>query len=259
MTDQTGPQDDESRTDGTPGTSPDARRGEEPESVLTGFSWDDPSGSTRPDPAAASSSTPQGDEPGHGSSAYVKQAPQAPDAQPPAASYPSAPGASPEPYVQAPGQPYGQAPSQPYGQGEPYGQQYGQQANQQADPYAAPSTGYGQSAEYTSTPQPYAYGPPPLSAEAEKARSNAVLWTVLNVVAVFFCVNLLSIVGAILAAVAIGRARDDVQSARNLTKWSWILFAIGFAVAALLVIGFVVLALAGALGTAGLNGEFSSL
>ncbi len=63
----------------------------------------------------------------------------------------------------------------------------------------------------------------------------------------------------ILAAVAIGKARVDVEASRNLTKWSWILFAVGFALALLLVIGFVALGLAGALGTATMNDEFSSL
>lgn len=249
MTDQTGRPDDENRPDGTPEQTPDAQpdRGESaPESVLTGFSWDDPSGAapTRPDDSEANaSSEPQGGEPSYGSSAYVPQAPEAPAQYPPAAPYPPAPpGASSDPYGQAPGQQYGQQ-----GQGEPYGQQ--------PTPYAPQSTGYGQSAEYTATPQPYAYGPPPLTPDAEKARSNAVLWTILNGVAIFLCGNLLAIAGVILAAVAIGKARVDVESSRNLTKWSWILFATGFALGALLIIVIIF----GFIGTAGLSSEFSSL
>ena len=143
-----------------------------------------------------------------------------------------------ETYGQGAQPPYGQPPAtQPYGQ-QPYGQGgYGQ-------------GGYGTSAEYTSTRQPYAYGPPPLSPEGEKARSNAILWAVLNGIAIFFG-NLLSIGGVVLALLAIGKARDDVDGARTLTRWSWILFAVGFALWLLLIIGALALfglALAGSIG-----------
>ena len=131
------------------------------------------------------------------------------------------------------GSPYEQP--QSYGQQQPYGQ------------------GYGQSASYTTTPQPYAYGPPPLSPEAEKARSSAVLWTILNGVGIFFG-NLFCIVGVILAAVAIGKARTDVPGARSLVTWSWILFAIGFAVGLLLAIASIVAFFA--LGASSLGSEF---
>jgi len=92
-----------------------------------------------------------------------------------------------------------------------------------------------------------------MSPEAEKVRSSAVLWTILNVVGFFFG-NFLSVPGIALAAVAIGKARDDVQGARNLVKWSWILFAIGFAFWLLLVIGAFVFFIL--LGTAGAAGGF---
>jgi len=157
---------------------------------------------------------------------------QTPAAYPPAAPYPPA-DSSPVPA----GSPYEQQ-QPPYGQQELYGQQ---------QPYGR---GYGQSAPYTTTPQPYAYGPPPRSPEAEKVRSSAVLWTILNVVGFFFG-NVLSVGGIVLAAVAIGKTRDDVQGARNLVKWSWILFAIGFAFWLLVIVAFVLFVVAGAAGAAG--------
>jgi hypothetical protein len=69
-----------------------------------------------------------------------------------------------------------------------------------------------------------------MSPEAEDVRGKAVLWTILNGVAIAFCLNLGAIVGVILAAMAIGRSRTDVASARRLVRWSWIWFIIGFVV-----------------------------
>ncbi len=160
------------------------------------------------------------------------------------------PGPSQNPYGQ-PTNPYGQ----PSGTPDPYPQAHGEQ--QAASPYGQQQPygqGYGPSASYTTTPQPYAYGPPPLSPEGEKVRSSAILWTILNGVAIFLCANLLSIGGVALAAIAIGKTRDDVQGARNLVKWSWILFAIGFAFWLLIAIGYVVLFVV--LGTASLSSGF---
>ena len=188
---------------------------------------DRPQDGSRPQDGDGSSQAP--DQGGSVFGGYYPGATSAPDpsgqtpaAYPPAAPYPPA-DSSPAPA------------GSPYGQQQPYGQ------------------GYGQSASYTTTPQPYAYGPPPMSPEAEKVRSSAVLWTILNVVGFFFG-NFLSVVGFALAAVAIGKARDDVQGARNLVKWSWILFAIGFAFWLLLVIGAFVFFIL--LGTAGAAGGF---
>ncbi|WP_380165483.1 hypothetical protein [Jannaschia sp. R86511] len=245
-----------------------------PESVLTGFSWDDPSGAapTRPEqpagsdqpapdaPAAdapaygtaqASDTPPSSDEPSYGTP--YGATPEAPAQYPPAAPYPPA-GAQQDPYGQGAYGPTGQA-GQPGQGGEGYaaaGQAYGQPYGQQPAPYAG---GYGQSAPYTSTPQPYAYGPPPLSPEAEKVRSSAILWTVLNGISIFVCFNVFAIGGVICAAIGIGKARDDVQGARNLVKWSWILFAIGFALGLLLLIGYIVFVI-GVIGTAGMNSGF---
>ncbi|MFC3687017.1 hypothetical protein [Aquipuribacter hungaricus] len=246
-----------------------SRASDSQDSVLGGFSWDDPgqtpasAGSGRAgssavggdatpaayppaapyppaQPPAAPSSSSSDDPYGTGSPSRVPLTkPGASQPAPPsdASGYAGSPSAG-SPYA-APEQGYGQpGVSHPYGQQQPYGQ------------------GYGQSAQYTSTPQPYAYGPPPLSPEAEKVRSSAILWTVLNGVAIFLCGNLLSIVGVILAAVAIGKTRDDVQGARSFVRWSWILLAVGFAFWLLLIIGYVVFIIVLGLGTAGLGSGF---
>ena len=130
-----------------------------------------------------------------------------------------------DPYSQAPrsGQPPHTPPptyeQQQYGQ-QPYGQQ-----PYSAQPYGQQPSGY-----------PSSYGAPGLDAEQEKVRSSAILWTILNGAAIFLCANLLAIPGVILAAVAIAKARSDVDGARGFVKWSWILFALGFVLAILAVV-----------------------
>jgi hypothetical protein len=281
MSDQSNDRPDEQGPDDSRPVEPPPAADAPPESVLTGFSWDDPSGGAaprRPEDEAAPTdqpSDPQPDAQPEPTTVQPNPYAQAPADQPDAAQPDAQQPDAAQPYGQQPPapQPYGQQPgaAQPYGQ-QPYGQQpgaaqpYGQQPGQPTgDPYGAQpygatpygqSSGYGSSAAYTSTPQPYAYGPEPLSPEAEKARSNAILWTILNGVSIFVCGNLFAIGGVILAALAIGRARDDVQSSRNLTKWSWILFAAGFVLVILLVIGFIALVFAGAIGTAQYSSEF---
>ncbi len=196
------------------------------------------------------------DEDRPGSSSWDPMSHDTPAAYPPPAPYPPV-GSTDDAAAAA----FGEQPS--YGQGaqpggqtsygeppatQPYDQQPYDQQPDEHQPYG--QGGYGTSAEYTSTRQPYAYGPPPLSPEGEKARSNAILWTVLNGIAIFFG-NLLSIGGVVLAVLAIGKARDDVDGARNLTRWSWILFAVGFALWLLLIVGGIALfglALAGSIG-----------
>lgn len=238
---------------------------------------DRPQDEARPGDEDRSGSSATGDLDGQTPAQYPPAAPYPPAAgQPPAGSRPfdeqaAAFGEQPGPYSQVPGdrppgdgygqqppaQPWSEQPSsqqqQPYGQA--YGQTYGDQASGQGygAPYGQPAEGqgYGQSASYTSTPQPYSYGAGAMTPEAEKARSNAILWTILNGVAIFLCGNLLAIPGVILAAFGISKAGSDVDSSRNLTRWSWILFAAGFALWLLLIIGVVALGLAGTLAGAG--------
>lgn len=229
---------EDARTTENPPTTEEPRP---PESVLSGFSWDDPAGSQparpedRPNDQAAPDPAPEQETPldqggadrGPGDQPGVSQ----PESQQPQYQ---------QPQYQQPGyqQPGYQQPAAAPGSG--------------AVPYGQP--GYGQSAEYTSTPQPYAYGPPPLSPEAEKVRSAAVLWTILNGVAIVVTANLFSIVGVILAAVAIGKARDDAPGARRLVRWSWILFTAWYVLAFIATILFIIFIVAAANASAGILG-----
>ncbi len=124
----------------------------------------------------------------------------------------------------AAGEQYTPPVSSPYGQ-QPYAQ----------EPYPQDPSGQ-QAYAY---PPPHGYGAPQPDAEQEKVRSSAILWTVLNGGAIFLCANLLAIPGVILAAVAISKARTDVEGARSFVKWSWILFALGFVLAILFVVGLI--------------------
>ena len=139
--------------------------------------------------------------------------------------YPSPQYQSPEyqaPQYQAPQYQAPQYPAPPYQQ----------QGGYPATPATSP-TGYGAPPAYGAPGYgaPAGYAPLPMSPESEDVRGKAVLWTILNGVAIFFCANLGAIVGVTLAAIAIGRSRTDVVSARRLVKWSWIWFIIGFAAA----------------------------
>jgi hypothetical protein len=190
----------------------------------------------------------------------------APSSGAPEGGYGAPPSGSAPPYGTP--QPYGT--TQPYG-GQPSGTQPSSGQPYGGQPYGGQPYGTGQA---PGTPQPYGtqpYGTQPYVAqpyggqygyqgvatdpEQEKARSSAVLWTVLNGVAIFLCGNLLAIGGVICAAVAIGKAREDVRASRNLTKWSWILFAAGFVLGLLFwIVYFVVIV--GMLGTGAFMGEF---
>ena len=133
-----------------------------------------------------------------------------------------------DPYAQTP--PPGQ---QPYSPPPSYEQQaYGQQQPYSAQPYGA----------YPS------YGGPALDAEQEKVRSSAILWTILNGASIFLCGNLLAVAGVALAAVAIGKARTDVDGARGFVRWSWILFTLGFVFWILLLVGLIAFVGLGTMG-----------
>ncbi|MFI7705963.1 hypothetical protein [Nonomuraea sp. NPDC049480] len=89
---------------------------------------------------------------------------------------------------------------------QPYGVPYGEQ----------PPPGYG-----------YGYGhPPPRRDEGPSA--NAIVSLVLNLLGVVSCCNILGIPGAILAGLAISRARTQPGTARSMVMWSWVLFGLGF-------------------------------
>lgn len=122
---------------------------------------------------------------------------------------------------------------------------YGGQPGQTGQ-YGAPQ--YGSQSPYA---QPYGYAQQ-LDPEQEKARSAAILWTILNGVAIFLTGNLFAIGGVVLAGIAITKAREDVQGARSLVRWSWILFAAWYVVAVLAIIVLIVVLI----GTASVSQGF---
>ena len=135
--------------------------------------------------------------------------------------------------------PYGQQGPGPYGP-EQYGQGPGWQNTQPGwqDPYAAPG-GYGQQ-------DPGYYGPP---GARPGGRSNGatVGALVANIAcAVLCCGTIAWLPGVILAAVGMNRNNTDPESARRLTIWSWVCFAISVVLG---VAGLVVLLAIGAFDT----------
>ncbi|MFI7134454.1 hypothetical protein ACIBQ1_52930 [Nonomuraea sp. NPDC050153] len=94
-------------------------------------------------------------------------------------------------------------PGHPY---QPYGASYGEQP--------PPQHGYG-----------YGYPPPP---QNDGPSANAIVSLVLNLLALVSCCNLLGLPGAILAGLALGKARAEPRSARTMVIWSWIMFGLGF-------------------------------
>ncbi|MBF8189013.1 DUF4190 domain-containing protein [Nonomuraea sp. K274] len=89
-------------------------------------------------------------------------------------------------------------------------------------PYGAP---YGQQ-----PPPQYGYGYPPPPRD-EGPTANAIVALVLNLFALVSCCNILGLPGAILAGLALGRAKTEPQTARRMLVWSWVLFGLGFALA----------------------------
>ncbi|MEV4106505.1 DUF4190 domain-containing protein [Nonomuraea sp. NPDC049695] len=89
---------------------------------------------------------------------------------------------------------------------QPYGAPYGEQP--------PPQYGYG-----------YGYPPPPRN---EGPSANAIVSLVLNLLALVSCCNILGLPGAILAGLALGKARTEPQAARTMVIWSWVLFGVGF-------------------------------
>lgn len=109
----------------------------------------------------------------------------------------------------------------------------------QEDPSGYPYQPYG--APYGEQPPPqygYGYGQPPPRNNGPSA--NAIVSLVLNLVAIVSCCNFLGIPGAILAGLAIGKARTQPETARTMVIWSWVLFGLGFVltIGIFLILGF---------------------
>lgn len=124
-------------------------------------------------------------------------------------------GGSPPPGWQ---DPYGGG-GDPYGQG-PYG--YG--------PGGAPGYGYG-------------YGPPGVPVK-RASNGSTIAALVCNIAGVLLCCGVLSIPGAIVAAIAMSRVDTDPESARKLTVWAWVLFALSIVLGIVIFIIYLVVVVA---------------
>jgi hypothetical protein len=119
----------------------------------------------------------------------------------------------------------GQPPSgwqDPY---DPYGQQ--QPGSGWQDPYAQQDPygqGYG-----------YGFGPPGMPTQSA-SNGSAIGALICNIVLTMTCCGVLAVPGIIMSAIAIGRVTSDPESARNLTMWSWIIFAANIVIVVVLVI-----------------------
>ncbi|MCO6010914.1 hypothetical protein NE236_38750 [Actinoallomurus purpureus] len=136
--------------------------------------------------------------------------------------------------------PYGQYGQNPQGQ-TPHGQDaYGQPGWQSTqpgwqDPYAQQGP-YGQQNPYGQQGYGY-YGPP--GAPPGGSNAGAVGALVANIVAALLCCGGVAwLPGIILAAISMNRNNTDPESAKQLTLWSWVCFALNIV---LMVVLFVVL------------------
>ena len=121
----------------------------------------------------------------------------------------------------------------PQGWQDPYGG--GGSAGWSGDPYAG---GYGQGG-YGQGGYGYGYGPPGVpTAPTSSGSTTAAL--VCNIIAVMICCGVLSIPGAVTAAIAMGRVHTDPQSARTLTIWSWVLFGISIVAGIVILIVYII-------------------
>ncbi|MCO5968641.1 hypothetical protein [Actinoallomurus soli] len=138
--------------------------------------------------------------------------------------------------------PYGQYGQGPHGQ-DPYNQQ-GWQNTQPGwqDPYAQ-HQGYGQQQGYGY------YGPP--GAPPAGSNGGAIGALIANIVSALLCCGGIAwLPGIILAAMAMNRHATDPESAKQLTLWSWVCFALNFVlVVVLLVVLFAIGAFSSHTGT----------
>lgn len=101
------------------------------------------------------------------------------------------------------------------------------------DPYGSGAQGwdpYGDYAYYG-----YGYGPPGVP-QTPTRNGSTIAALVCNCLLTAFCCGLLAIPGIITSGIALGRTQTDPDSARNLTLWSWVIFAINIALMVALVV-----------------------
>ncbi|MFG6198461.1 hypothetical protein [Nonomuraea sp. JJY05] len=99
----------------------------------------------------------------------------------------------------------------------------------QEDPSGYPYQPYGAPYGEQQPPPQYGYGygyPPPRRDDGPSA--NAIVSLVLNLLALLSCCNVLGLPGAILAGLALSKARTEPRTARTMLIWSWIMFGLGF-------------------------------
>jgi len=206
--------------------------------------------------APQSSQEPTPPEPEAPQSAPTEQIPQGSDAPgSPVPPFPPAP--------QAPQNPSYDAPYvQPRGDSNPYAGSSAQPTNPYAatpppppyDPYAAPQPAYDPYAATGAQPQPGGYpqyqapgqwqAPPAAYGAPPPQNTSALVLTIISgIVTVSCCVP--GIVPLILGIIALTKNSTDPEGSRRLTKWGWVAFGIGMALA---VIGVIIFIAVGASG-----------
>lgn len=84
----------------------------------------------------------------------------------------------------------------------------------------------------------YGYGPDP------RVKSQATMAFVFNIIACLLCCGVASLPGLICGGVAMSKAELDPEGARSLTRWAWICLGVTIGIAVLLIVGYVVVAIA---------------
>ena len=89
---------------------------------------------------------------------------------------------------------------------------------------------------------PYGYGP-----SDPGAKSGAMIAFVVNAVLCAVCCGVPALPGLICAGIALSRAESDPESARKLTKWSWIALGVVAGLIVIFIALIIVLGVTGAL------------
>ncbi|RKS72312.1 hypothetical protein BZB76_5133 [Actinomadura pelletieri DSM 43383] len=87
---------------------------------------------------------------------------------------------------------------------------------------------------------PHGYGPPGVP-QGSASNGSAIAALVCNAIALSMCCNIFAIPGIVTAGMALGRIHTDPRSARNLTFWSWAIFAASIVIAITVIVIFAIL------------------
>jgi heme/copper-type cytochrome/quinol oxidase subunit 2 len=110
---------------------------------------------------------------------------------------------------------------------------YGGQPPGWQDPYGQQPQGY--QGGYQDA---YGYGPQGYPPQPPASNGAAIGALVCNIILTMTCCGFFAVAGIVTAAIAMGRAQTDPDSYRNLTRWSWIIFAVNIVIAVLAVIAY---------------------